>query len=151
MKKILLLLSTVSLIGMPVKAWDYEGIQNCEDAVVQMEYKEQYEMGKFHSEMFQEALYSKGWNEEQKKFYIDLSRYTSQHGDNGMTTKAQLLIGMYFAKRQNKKFDLKATFNQCLIGQFRIYSKRAWSPVHSGFTDHLSPQLKTLYFSLPSQ
>ena len=116
-----------------------------------MDYQEGYQLGKQHAQYFQEALQYEGWDKEVQKFYIDLSKYKSQHGISGMTTKAQLLIAMYFAERLGKKFDLYGPTNTCLMGKFRIYKKRAWSAVHSGFTDHLSPKLKALYFSLPAQ
>jgi len=115
-----------------------------------MDYKDQYGVGKFHAQAFQTALNQKDWSQEDKQ-YLDLSKLSSQHGIGGMTSRAVVLIGMLYAKNENKKYDPSSDWSMCLLGQFDIYETQAWSAVHSGFTDHLSPELKALYFSLPAQ
>ena len=39
----------------------------------------------------------------------------------------------------------------CLSAQLRPLEKQAWSSVHSGLTDHLEPELKTHFFSVPER
>lgn len=122
----------------------------CKAVINKKNYEEGYEVGKFHARAFQTALNKNNWSDEEKQ-YLDVSRFTSRHGIGGMTTGAQLLIAMMMAKNENKAWSPDSKTSTCLQGEFSIYKEKAWSAVHSGFTDHLSPELKDLYFSLPKQ
>ena len=61
---------------------------------------------------------------------------------------AQLLIAMMYVKMDAKTFNIKGKINSCLIGEFSTYESRDWSARYKGFTGNLSPDLKTLCFSL---
>ena len=140
-------------LGMNVQAqaFDFfETVTRCEEIVDNLDYQDAYAKGKFHAQAFQTALNRKDWNEDEKK-YLDLSKINSQHGLMGMTGKAELLIKMLYAKMENEPLNLRSRHNACLMGEFQIYRKQPWSPVHAGFTDHLSPELKGFYFSLQEQ
>ena len=153
MRRSLLLAGALVSLGMPAQAQDYdtfETIRRCRQNVLELNYEDGYAKGKFHAQAFQTALNQKDWSEEDKP-YLDTSRFTSRHGLGGMTSGAQLLIAMLYAKMDGEPWNARSRTNACLMGEFNIYESQAWSAVHSGFTDHLSPELKILYFSLPTQ
>ena len=160
MRKIFLLVGALACTSMPAQAqsWleefetaePFATIRRCEQSVLDMDYEDGYAEGKEHAQLFQTALNRKDWNEDEKQ-YLNTSRFTSRHGMGGMTSGAQLLIGMMFAKLDGEPWRASSPTNACLMGRFAIYRKQAWSAVHSGFTEHLSPELRNLYFSLPTQ
>ena len=153
MKSMFLLAGALVSLGMPIQAQEFdffETAMKCAEYVENSTYERGYDTGKFHAQAFQTALNRKDWTAEEKK-YLDVSEFTSRHGIGGMTSGAQLLIMMLYAKMKNEPLDLRSRDNACLRGEFQIYKNQPWSPVHAGFTDHLSPELQSLYFSLPER
>ena len=96
------------------------------------------------------ALNRKDWNEVEK-FYLDTSQYKTRHGVNGITRHAEELIGRMYSKMDNKPYSARSKTYACLMGEFRIYESQPWPGVHQGFIEHISDELKSLYFSLPAQ
>ena len=153
MKRTLLLVGTLVSLGINVQAQDHDFFKTairCGEIIDNLNYEDAYQKGRFHAQAFNTALSRKDWTAEESK-YLDVSRFTSRHGLGGMTDGAQLLIKMLHAKIENKPLNLRSRDNACLMGEFQIYKKQPWSPVHSGFTDHLSPELRSFYFSLPAE
>ena len=144
MKKFSLLLS-LSLLGFPAGAFDdnFEKAVRCQEMVEAMDYSVQYELGKYFAQAWQTIFRQKDWTPEERAEF-DPSRDTTRHGLGGMTSSAQVAITMYATKGEPYKTDY------CLMGQMQIF-KQPWSGVHAGFTDHLSSELKTIYFSLPER
>ena len=104
---------------------------------------EQYEFGKLAAQVWQTVMRQDDWTpEERAEFNPD--RDTSRHGMGGMTSSAQVAWMMWDTKGKEFKVD------HCVMGWFQIFD-RTWSGAHSGFTDYLSPKLKSLYFSLPER
>ena len=152
MKRALLLIGTIAIssLGMQTQAQQSPSLYTlCFQKVQEMDYKEQYEKGKWHAEAWQTALMQKDLTEEKRLF--DNTRYTSQHGTGGMTDGVMILIGMLYAKSDNEPYSVNSRASKCLMGEFRIYSEQPWSGVHQGFVENLSPELKALYWSLPTQ
>ena len=141
MKKLALLIS-LSLFGLPAMA-DFEAYSKCQEGVERMDYAEQYDLGKFFAQAWQTVLRQEDWTPEQRAEF-DLKNVDSRHGLVSMTGAARLAIMMWQTK--GKEFEI----DHCLQGQFTIF-EQPWSGVHAGFTDHLSSELKTLYFSLPER
>lgn len=154
MKSLLWALCLASCLGCVAQAQTFEEIaethKKCKDIIENLGDRGQYEKGKFHARAWQAALKMKGWTEDEK-IYLDTSRFASRHGDGGMTAAAQLLIAMMYAKMNTESFNIKGKTNSCLMGEFSIYKSRDWSAVHKGFTENLSPDLRSLYFSLPAR
>ena len=154
MKNLLWTLCHASCLGCVAQAQTFEEIaethKKCKDIIENLGDSGQYEKGEFHSRAWQTALKMKNWTEDEK-IYLDTSRFTSRHGDGGMTAAAQLLIAMMYAKMNTESFNIKGKTNSCLMGEFSIYKSRDWSAVHKGFTENLSPDLRSLYFSLPAR
>ena len=145
MKKLGLLIS-LSLLGLPAAAMDMADLQaysKCKEGVERMDYDDQYDLGKFFAQAWQTVLRQEDWTPEERAEF-DPKDDTSRHGLNGMTSSAQIAITMWDTKGEPFKPD------HCLMGQFQIF-RQPWSGVHNGFTDHLSSELKTLYFSLPER
>ena len=154
MKNLLWTLCHASCLGCVAQAQTFEEIaethKKCKDIIENLGDSGQYEKGEFHSRAWQTALKMKNWTEDEK-IYLDTSRFASRHGDGGMTAAAQLLIAMMYAKMNTESFNIKGKTNSCLMGEFSIYKSRDWSAVHKGFTENLSPDLRSLYFSLPAR
>ena len=144
MRKLALLIS-LSLLGLPSGAMDDDlrAYVKCKEGVERMDYADQYDLGKFFAQAWQTVLRQEDWTPEERAEF-DPKRDTSRHGLGGMSGSAEVAIMMWQTK--GKEFVV----DRCLMGQFQIF-KQPWSGVHSGFTDHLSSDLKTLYFSLPER
>ena len=151
--KVVLGLITV-LLGIPAQAQTFEETaeihQKCQEIIHNLDDKKQYAKGKFHAQAWQAALNLQGWTAAER-VYLDTSQFTSRHSDGGMTDAAQLLIAMMYAKMNTEQFNIRGKTNSCLLGEFSIYKSSDWSEVHRGFVENLSPELRDLYFSLPSQ
>ena len=147
-------LALTVLLGSTAQAQTFEEAaeihQRCQDIIRNLDDKKQYAKGKFHARAWLTALNMKGWTAEEK-VYLDTSQFTSRHGDGGMTDAAQLLIAMMYAKMNTERFNLRGKTNSCLLGEFSTYKSSDWSEVHRGFVENLSPELRELYFTLPSQ
>ena len=143
MRKIALLIS-LSLLGLPAAAMDMADLQayaKCKEGVERMEYDEQYDLGKFFAQAWQTVLRQEDWTPEERAEF-DPKDDDSRHGLKGMSSSARVAIMMWQTK--GKEFEV----DRCLMGQFQIF-RQPWSGVHQGFTDHLSDELNSLYFSLP--
>ena len=153
MKRTLLLVGTLVSFGMNVQAQEFdvrEIVRSCKENVSNLSWQMAYAKGKFHAQEFQTALNRKDWNEEEK-YYLDTSQYTSRHGIDGITRRAEILIGRMYAKMDNKPYSIRSKTYACLMGEFQIYESQPWSGVHQGFIEYLSDELNSLYFSLPTQ
>ena len=153
MKRTLLLAGTLMSLGMNVQAQEFDvraTVRNCKDYVSNLSWQMAYAKGKLHAQEFETALNRKDWNEEEK-LLLDTSQYTSRHGVNGITRRAEELIGMMYAKMDDKPYSVRSKTYACLMGEFQIYGSQSWSGVHQGFIEHISDELNSLYFSLPAQ
>ena len=156
MRKPLLLIALISAL-LPVKEAHAQFPSasdpyiRCSEYVSKQDYEEQYELGKAHAFLFQQALLRKDWNTEERKSLNFKAWVDSRHGTLGLTGAALTLIGMASAKAKGEVFDASSDTMKCQMGQFSVYSETPWSGLHSGFEDHLSPELRSYYWSLPEQ
>ena len=151
MRKALVVIALLSAL-LPIRnAHALEDYIRCGEYVSNQDYKDQYQTGQTHAFLFEQALLRKDWNAEERKSLNFKNWVDSRHGTLSLTSSALTLIGMQSAKIDGRAFDVEAENFQCLMGQFAIYSEQPWSGVHSGFVDHLSPEMRSYYWSLPEQ
>jgi hypothetical protein len=65
-------------------------------------------------------------------------------------TRQSLFTAALLSRAWNNGVLSIDSYYHCLLIQ-QEYTKRAWSSQHSGFTDHLKPAQKKLFFSLPER
>lgn len=124
------------------EAADFATYQRCKKRLNSRDYTKQYDFGKFASRAWQTVLAQKSWTPKERINFDPSKSYTRYD----MVQSAKIAMMMWRDKIDKTPFE----DDPCLTGEFTIFNK-AWSPAHSGFTDYLSPKLKSLYYSLPER